>query len=504
MACLLNIPLEVLLQITSYLTTPEYGCLRRTCKQLEASLFGAFAKEFFSKRQFALLQFSIQALVDISKSRLGPSLTHLIIHLEYPHASSDGPVGPMGSMPIDDLSNSVRHNRSYVECISHYEFITTGLDVEMLTDAIKRLPNLETIGIRDFHSKNRHRDGTAWHGYGCPTLLKETLRPLSVPNSLSLTGFNGRHRGPEYTNHVFLTVLRAVGNAAVSGYGSKLTRIEVLLHKCNLRDQSFRIPDHLSAGILLALSKLTTILLDGLGHARPCPYVATVGNQGDVFGTNFFLSRFLTEMPAIEHLRLNFQYFRPHEPEKFLEWLAETKGVTNNATTTPLHSLALATASGSLPLPYPPTPKFSNLRCLEIGMITVTENVLIALINKYKPTLRTVSFHKTTLASQTDGKVNLWARLCNTMAKADLGLTMLQLSYMRQMLSGRSTYCAEVTIRGSKDRNVKVWRGTAFSHAIKDITAAMEVSWEDDRSEDDDDSSLNDDDDESMQDDDDD
>jgi hypothetical protein len=204
MAHILNIPLEVLLQITSYLTTPEYGYLRRACKQLEALLLGAFAKEFFSKRQFALLEFSIKTLVDIAKSRLGPSLTHVIIHLGHPFA------GITSNVPgLTELERALMDNKHCAGCINHDDFISTGLDVEMLSDALKHLPNLETIGMRDFNSRNRRRDNGVWNSYGCPTFEKETGRQLTLPGR-----FHSSTRGLEYTSHVFRTILRAVGDGA--------------------------------------------------------------------------------------------------------------------------------------------------------------------------------------------------------------------------------------------------------------------------------------------------
>ncbi|KAJ8110096.1 hypothetical protein ONZ43_g5964 [Nemania bipapillata] len=204
---LLNIPLEVLLQITSYLTTPEYGYLRETCKQLEALLFRAFAREFFSKRQFALMEFSIQALVDIAKSRFGPTLTHLIIHLEHPYAAQRRSQRPPISLHASVHTN---HTLYLEEYLNHVEFVTTGLDAEILSEAIKHLPNLETIGMRDFRSGSRHRDNTVWNSYGCPTFVAKTGCGLELP----VTGT--RDRGHEYISHVFLTILRAIGTAAHS------------------------------------------------------------------------------------------------------------------------------------------------------------------------------------------------------------------------------------------------------------------------------------------------
>lgn len=79
---LLSIPLEVLLSITSNLPTPDYCSLRSTCKHVETQLHNAFSREFFTKRQFMISEFSLQSFIDISKSRYSTCLTHVIIGTE--------------------------------------------------------------------------------------------------------------------------------------------------------------------------------------------------------------------------------------------------------------------------------------------------------------------------------------------------------------------------------------------------------------------------------------
>lgn len=74
-----KVPLEVLLRISSHLTTPELGALRLTCRSIEQSMFNTFMREFFTKRQFMLTEDSLQALIDISKSRLSDCLSHVIV-----------------------------------------------------------------------------------------------------------------------------------------------------------------------------------------------------------------------------------------------------------------------------------------------------------------------------------------------------------------------------------------------------------------------------------------
>lgn len=170
---LTTIPLEVLLQIISNLTTPEYGNLRLTCKQLEETVFNSFAREFFTKRQFMITEFSLQALVDISKSRLSPYLTHVIFGLERPSVRSYNMTRPQfGAISqIQATLFKAQGNRLRQEYVDHMTFLSTGQDVELLAEAFSKLTNLETAGIRDFYSRSRFRDypNIEWKSMYCLT-----------------------------------------------------------------------------------------------------------------------------------------------------------------------------------------------------------------------------------------------------------------------------------------------------------------------------------------------
>ncbi|KAI1153228.1 hypothetical protein F4825DRAFT_449724 [Nemania diffusa] len=490
-------PLEVLLQITSYLTTPDYGHLRGTCKQLEALLFRAFSREFFSKRQFALVEFSIQTLVDIAKSRLGPSLTHLIIHVEHPYfnpVSLGFRFGPMHRSP----RGPPEINRLHAECINHTEFVTTGLDAEMLSDALKHLPNLETIGMRDFRSESRHRDDTTWNSYGCPTFVAAigTGHCLQIP-------IGKQDHGPEYVSHVFLTILRAIGNAALSGGNPELTRIEVLLRYCQFPDHSFKIPTRFDSAVSMALSKLKTLLLEGLTQEGTHLFAVDDGNGKEIGGSGYFLSRFLPKASGLEHLRLNFRLYQRAATERVLLWLAGKRDDPADVAENP--SGLLTFVDGSLPPHFPPAPKFPNLQHLEIGMATVTESVLLALYQNYASTLRGISLHKVTLEGKASSNINLWTRLCSKMARANLEINRLRLSYMRQKsLDHYALGTGQVTFQGSKNEFVRSWAGSAFSQAIKDINGEMKLSWDSDNSNEDDDDLMDDEDDDEDEDEDDD
>lgn len=153
---LFSVPIEVLLQIASDLTTPEYGNLRLTCKYVEGQVLNAFSREFFTKRQFMLTEFSLQALVDISESRFSPSLRHVIISLERPFAT---PSNYTNFITFNDTTEKrQKSNCTLQESIDHSMLLSTGHGVEMIAQALSGLNNLETIGMRDFYSHSRRRD----------------------------------------------------------------------------------------------------------------------------------------------------------------------------------------------------------------------------------------------------------------------------------------------------------------------------------------------------------
>lgn len=159
---LASIPLEVLFQITSNLTTPEFGRLRCTCKLIEARLFNSFSREFFTKRKFTFTEFSLQAFVDISKSRLSSCLSHVIFGLERPALRSYPSASQIASNTQPNIR--VKNNRLLHEYAEHISFINSGQDLEMLVEAFSNLGNLQTVGMRDFNSRTRSRDypNTEW------------------------------------------------------------------------------------------------------------------------------------------------------------------------------------------------------------------------------------------------------------------------------------------------------------------------------------------------------
>jgi hypothetical protein len=141
MASLLTIPLELLVAVSSFLSTPDLGALRLTCKQTEKSLYEWFSKEFFTKKQFMLTHNSLQALFDISKhASFSQKLSHVIIATN---------VYTNERVQYRDKDAAIRYCQGYNDQAA---LMNTGVDREMLTESFKNLKNLRTVGIRDFNN----------------------------------------------------------------------------------------------------------------------------------------------------------------------------------------------------------------------------------------------------------------------------------------------------------------------------------------------------------------
>ena len=75
-ADILRLPPELVLRVSVHLNTQDLCSFRQSCRLIEATLFESFAREYFTKRQFMIEQYSLEALVGISKHKtFAPYLT---------------------------------------------------------------------------------------------------------------------------------------------------------------------------------------------------------------------------------------------------------------------------------------------------------------------------------------------------------------------------------------------------------------------------------------------
>ncbi|KAJ4350034.1 uncharacterized protein N0V89_008655 [Didymosphaeria variabile] len=356
-ASLTGLPLELLVHlIATYLPTEDLGALRLTNKYLEKVLFDTFAREFFTKRQFKLSTSSLQTLVDISRhGALNKTLKHVIIGMESFQSFQDA---DPGFWNLNDSQRRVFH----VGFADQFSLMSSGHDRTLLEEAFRNLPNLDTVGIRDYSAHGRVRDDGRWSSYGAPTISRQL-------------GYDLRIYSNEFASCVFQLVMQALADA-----DRAIPSIESILRGqlAGLTDLAFylRSPDRKIDAVLGGLEQLLLTL-----HF-------TSSLRGSLNLDLMHLGSFLLRTPSLKHLRLNFQ-----------------KSQTSTTCTILQH---LATTPNLLP----------SLQRLDLGMMSTLPDMLLQIMSKFSVTLQHVSLWKTELGCDSsirwkvsEDRYNPWPRL---------------------------------------------------------------------------------------------
>ncbi|GKT84163.1 F-box domain-containing protein [Colletotrichum tofieldiae] len=434
-----KVPLEVLLRISSLLNTTELNALRLTCRSIEQSLFNTFMKEYFTKRQFMLTEFSLQALVDISNSRLSDCLDHVIIGLNC---------FTRHYFPPGKEACETRYRKAQAD---HFALVNSGQHVVMLTEAFRNLKNLKTVGIRDYNSKARSlRDGftATWASYGATTLEKETeVNLFRVPID----------EIQAYTNKVFISLFTALGNA-----GARPKAFELLRKGQGVpSDDAFNLfTKYLKPKVAPVLEGLETFMCVVNVANGPFRTTAPVAGADDntAFSRrrhDYLLRLFLGYMSNLKHLRLNFSHPGNNSDavDHFINWLG-----------TPVEELNL-------------------------GFVDVEPKRLIQLVRKLSPTLKKLELWKLTLWNKaadtrdTDDrrdhyKVNLWAK----MLRALCDLPSLNLDHIMIGSPAQRTFMTNTKVwfhnkDGPADDKVdrKEYTGIDWKHFVEELVGQVKA-----------------------------
>ncbi|RFU79604.1 hypothetical protein TARUN_2652 [Trichoderma arundinaceum] len=368
----LQVPPEILDRITWHLTTPELCNLRLTCRAAELALHFRFTAEFFTRKQFMVSELSLGTLIDISKSRLAGHLRHVHLGLDQLDATANA------------WSNlSAETQRLYEQRLTEQSTLwTLGLVPKYLSEAFSRLPNLESVVVRDFNSNRRSRDGphAHWRSYGSQTLFKETgvhPTPVQLQHWANPSQVDNASR-------LFKAIVHALGMA-----NAKPKTIEVMERQDNLlHDSSFYIHPQFQASVLP--------VLQGLQRLHLCvdiswPPLSIARNAAQPCYKQH-LTKFLHHCEALEELRINGRRNSPISGTRpglhqLFTWLAATES-------TPAPEPPVVTASSSdneaasnSTLDSPPV-RLAHLANISLGMMTLTVNEIVQLVAKFADTLQ--------------------------------------------------------------------------------------------------------------------
>ncbi|PTB69378.1 hypothetical protein BBK36DRAFT_1165652 [Trichoderma citrinoviride] len=390
---LLKVPPEILDRITWHLTTTEYCNLRLASKAIEQAVFFKFTSEFFTRKQFMVSEFSLRALIDISKSRLAGCLRHVHLGLDQ--------LAPARGFADTDLQETIEAMRMHLLRLTEQETLwTLGLVPKYLAEAFAHLPKLETCVIRDFNSSRRSRDGPfcQWRSYGSPTLYKETkMHPMPQ------LGY------PDYVDRLFKAVVHGLAMAQ-----ARPTAIEVMeRHDHLLHDSAFHIHPDSEAAVAPVLGRLKRLHLS-LDKARTPIHLARPSQAYH----HTHLARFLRGCEDLEELRINgrrdFDTRGESSTQRHLfDWLA-----TKPQTKASASSLAGGESTGQLPqdpaLPgndstVPPAAKLARLKILSLGMTTFTVENLVRLIARFADTLESLDLWRIDVVSENKADDDLLA-----------------------------------------------------------------------------------------------
>ncbi|KAK5709418.1 hypothetical protein LTR17_019817 [Elasticomyces elasticus] len=381
---MLALPPELVLRISSTLTTPELGCFRRVCKQVEVQLFDSFAREFFTKRQFMIEHPSLQALVGIANHPVfSKHLVEVIISTDTLISSAHG---------NQDLLPRALSAEGYM----HREvLIHTGHARDMLVEAFSKLPNLRTVGLRDYDGKDRIRDGhhAYWRSYGWTYGRDEA---------------DHRHHCAQVSPVPLLPMLLyALGSAHATP-----SNIEVFLRRHpKLTPASFDVVSDVTKPVLGALRTVMLHIMASHPHHR-------VSSNDDDLWHQLPIKRFLEHTPAVEELRLNFE---PSEMlgHQMLGWLGED----------------VSTVPASIP--HVPSLALPALRTLDLGKLNTDVETLVSVLAKFD--LATVNLWQVTLRCKDriehEEDTSRWTRFFEALARVlspSSGLKRFSVGYPNQ------------------------------------------------------------------------
>ncbi|KAK7408606.1 hypothetical protein QQX98_009254 [Neonectria punicea] len=446
-----KVPLEVLLRITYFLKTPELGNVRLTCRSIEQSLYTTFTQEFFTRKQFMLSDVSLQALIDISKSRLGGHLRMVHFGLDrFPPTSQGQP------SPEQDMKLIQRH-------AGMFTLWNSGYHRDMLAEAFGNLQNLEDVVIRDFNSNRRSRDGPyqQWTSYGSTTANRETgVRITQDSSHMWNTDFSHN-----FSSQIFAAVLMALGQAKARPKG-----IEVMARRGNpLKNFAFNIAPYMESSVMPVLQNLEKLHVDidmtwrngatGTGRARP-PEAAS-----------YMIRNFLLNTTNLRHLRINELHSSESCLGGVLEWLAKPSSTSPSSP-----------ASTSTSLPTIPSPDFAQLEELNLGQMNAEASWILNVVRKLAPTLKRLEIWRVTLLrtlpdNHANGQlyVSFWTKFFERLRSIPgLDLRHIKAGHLDQQWRSRSSKSG-VSFGGKE--TVVAYTGTDWKHFIGEVISRISVRY---------------------------
>lgn len=428
-----DMPPELLVHFTRYLSNEDIGHVRLTCKQYEAAIFKTFARQCFTKKQFMLTERSLQVLIDISKHpEFGSQVKHLVLCLD--HYTDHF----MGSTPLEDQGLEYLQGKG-----AQLALIASGAARDMLVLAMKSLVNLEVVDIRDFQQ--------FFKSYGAAAVAQETgVSLVTHPTS----GFESM------PSNVFNIVVQAIGQVVDRG-AQRGINIETVIRNNSwaLSDAAFFLPAITRTETIVALKRIKKLhLCLDMDHATF--HQKALHDPTDTKERRWMakshLQLFLSNTSNLEELRLNF----PKSPDQnlqraFLYWIGLPRQFS-----CPIHFTA-------------------PLKRLELGLVRLSSEDYAGLFRKFKDTLEAFSIWNSAVElsrQEREDKVNGWGHLFKKLA--------VQLPKLTEVVVGRlridAIWASNVEFAakdGYKGGASIQYRGDDTAGFLTGLSDRMDVPW---------------------------
>lgn len=362
------LPVELLTIVVAHLKWKDYAAFRLTCRHIEGAMFSPFARDSFTTCRVMRTPESIQTLIAISKSRLGPFVKHLSISTELLCPSS------RNSWPSQSVFG--------VEMTPNQEaFIFTGCDRDMLTQALVNLQSVQSIQVRPVRSAASYSTSTTPRD---PFVKQRSLGLRKILLEQEIAESSARvdrpTRGGDAHSDmacIYSTYL-ALGKTNLHP-----TELEFAV-KGSFSCKALQIPPCIASSAIPVLGRLKSLVLSVTCRPR------SRGVRD--------LLQYTTQLRA---LSISFHGLQ-NRHDGFVEWLASLPPPEAATRDTLLQS--------------PPAVNFNCLRKLQLnGLYGVYVQDLLSVVRKFAPRLEELHFHGTRLETspQDQGSTsgapgNLW------------------------------------------------------------------------------------------------